>query len=176
LLKTITFSLFVNELLLTIHDQISVFFWRGRWVNGQLYHAAWYWSKFFKLILCLVIFFPFFTCNNRVFFSPVNSFYSIVTPSFFHYYLQIWPLSWMRDWRSRVFSQRSKTSPGWGCSLILLWPLLIFLPPQCLLCFQAYLPLTFWITLLDAFYQSLVCFFVPYYVSPCSLKGFVVNE
>ena len=75
------------------------------------------------------------------------------------------------------FSLReAKTSPGWGCSLILLWPLLIFLPPQCLLCFQAYLPLTFWITLLDAFYQSLVCFFVPYYVSPCSLKGFVVNE
>lgn len=28
---------------------------------------------------------------------------------------------------------------------------------------EAYLPLTFWITLLDAFYQSLVCFFVPYY-------------
>lgn len=28
---------------------------------------------------------------------------------------------------------------------------------------EAYLPHTFWITLLDAFYQSLVCFFVPYY-------------
>ncbi|KAM8801354.1 phospholipid-transporting ATPase VD [Rhynchonycteris naso] len=28
---------------------------------------------------------------------------------------------------------------------------------------EAYLPLTFWITLLDAFYQSLVCFFVPYF-------------
>ncbi|XP_073093763.1 phospholipid-transporting ATPase VD isoform X3 [Manis javanica] len=28
---------------------------------------------------------------------------------------------------------------------------------------EAYLPLAFWITLLDAFYQSLVCFFVPYY-------------
>ncbi|XP_004681541.1 PREDICTED: probable phospholipid-transporting ATPase VD [Condylura cristata] len=28
---------------------------------------------------------------------------------------------------------------------------------------QAYLPLTFWITLLDAFYQSLVCFFFPYF-------------
>ncbi|XP_039097040.1 probable phospholipid-transporting ATPase VD [Hyaena hyaena] len=28
---------------------------------------------------------------------------------------------------------------------------------------EAYLPLTFWITLMDAFYQSLVCFFVPYY-------------
>ncbi|XP_058155052.1 LOW QUALITY PROTEIN: phospholipid-transporting ATPase VD [Dasypus novemcinctus] len=28
---------------------------------------------------------------------------------------------------------------------------------------EAYLPLTFWITLLDAFYQSLICFFVPYY-------------
>ncbi|XP_063257950.1 phospholipid-transporting ATPase VD isoform X2 [Prinia subflava] len=27
----------------------------------------------------------------------------------------------------------------------------------------AYLPSTFWITLLDAFYQSLVCFFVPYF-------------
>ncbi|XP_014447395.1 probable phospholipid-transporting ATPase VD [Tupaia chinensis] len=27
----------------------------------------------------------------------------------------------------------------------------------------AYRPLTFWITLLDAFYQSLVCFFVPYF-------------
>lgn len=66
------------------------------------------------------------------------------------------------------FSLReAKTSPGWWCALILLWPLLIFLPPQYLLCFQAYLPLTFWITLLDAFYQSLVCFFVPYYVSPC---------
>lgn len=30
---------------------------------------------------------------------------------------------------------------------------------------QAYLPSTFWMTLLDAFYQSLVCFFVPYFVS-----------
>lgn len=30
---------------------------------------------------------------------------------------------------------------------------------------QAYLPSTFWLTLLDAFYQSLVCFFVPYFVS-----------
>ncbi|XP_010638496.1 probable phospholipid-transporting ATPase VD isoform X2 [Fukomys damarensis] len=28
---------------------------------------------------------------------------------------------------------------------------------------EAYLPLTFWITLLDAFYQSLICFFVPYF-------------
>ncbi|XP_005309981.2 phospholipid-transporting ATPase VD isoform X6 [Chrysemys picta bellii] len=28
---------------------------------------------------------------------------------------------------------------------------------------QAYSPPTFWITLLDAFYQSLVCFFVPYF-------------
>ncbi|XP_012864545.1 PREDICTED: probable phospholipid-transporting ATPase VD isoform X3 [Dipodomys ordii] len=28
---------------------------------------------------------------------------------------------------------------------------------------EAYLPLTFWITLMDAFYQSLVCFFVPYF-------------
>ncbi|KAB0368247.1 hypothetical protein FD755_020013 [Muntiacus reevesi] len=28
---------------------------------------------------------------------------------------------------------------------------------------EAYLPLTFWVTLLDAFYQSLACFFVPYY-------------
>uniref|UniRef100_H0XQE0 Phospholipid-transporting ATPase n=2 Tax=Otolemur garnettii TaxID=30611 RepID=H0XQE0_OTOGA len=28
---------------------------------------------------------------------------------------------------------------------------------------EAYLPLTFWITLLDAFYQSLACFFVPYF-------------
>ncbi|XP_062852428.1 phospholipid-transporting ATPase VD-like [Trichomycterus rosablanca] len=27
---------------------------------------------------------------------------------------------------------------------------------------QAYLPSTFWLTLLDAFYQSLVCFFIPY--------------
>lgn len=50
------------------------------------------------------------------------------------------------------------------------------LPPQYLFHFQAYLPLTFWITLLDAFYQSLACFFVPYYVSPCSPKGFVINE
>ena len=70
-LKTITFSLFVNELLLTIHDQISIFFWGGRWVNRQLYHAAWCWSTFFKLILLilhLVIFFPFFTCITRCFF------------------------------------------------------------------------------------------------------------
>nr|XP_039324022.1 probable phospholipid-transporting ATPase VD isoform X3 [Saimiri boliviensis boliviensis] len=29
---------------------------------------------------------------------------------------------------------------------------------------EAYLPHTFWITLLDAFYQSLVCFFVPYFI------------
>ncbi|XP_019381952.1 PREDICTED: probable phospholipid-transporting ATPase VD [Gavialis gangeticus] len=28
---------------------------------------------------------------------------------------------------------------------------------------MAYSPLTFWITLLDAFYQSMVCFFVPYF-------------
>ncbi|XP_029400877.1 probable phospholipid-transporting ATPase VD [Mus pahari] len=28
---------------------------------------------------------------------------------------------------------------------------------------EEYLPVTFWITLLDAFYQSLVCFFVPYF-------------
>ncbi|XP_069313671.1 phospholipid-transporting ATPase VD [Eulemur rufifrons] len=28
---------------------------------------------------------------------------------------------------------------------------------------EAYVPLTFWITLLDAFYQSLVCFFVPFF-------------
>ncbi|XP_053920670.1 phospholipid-transporting ATPase VD [Cuculus canorus] len=28
---------------------------------------------------------------------------------------------------------------------------------------MAYLPSTFWITLLDAFYQSLICFFVPYF-------------
>ncbi|KAK7148779.1 hypothetical protein R3I93_012961 [Phoxinus phoxinus] len=27
---------------------------------------------------------------------------------------------------------------------------------------QAYLPSTFWLTILDAFYQSLVCFFIPY--------------
>lgn len=30
---------------------------------------------------------------------------------------------------------------------------------------QVYVPSTFWITILDAFYQSLVCFFVPYFVS-----------
>ena len=71
-LKTITFSLFVNELLLTIHDQISIFFWGGRWVNRQLYHAAWCWSTFFKLILLilhLVIFFPIFYLHNKVFFG-----------------------------------------------------------------------------------------------------------
>ncbi|TRY82205.1 hypothetical protein DNTS_003391 [Danionella cerebrum] len=28
---------------------------------------------------------------------------------------------------------------------------------------QAYLPSTFWLTILDAFYQSLVCFFIPYF-------------
>uniref|UniRef100_H3A4T4 Phospholipid-transporting ATPase n=1 Tax=Latimeria chalumnae TaxID=7897 RepID=H3A4T4_LATCH len=28
---------------------------------------------------------------------------------------------------------------------------------------EAYLPSTFWLTMLDAFYQSLVCFFVPYF-------------
>ncbi|XP_030047208.1 phospholipid-transporting ATPase VD [Microcaecilia unicolor] len=28
---------------------------------------------------------------------------------------------------------------------------------------EAYLPSTFWITMMDAFYQSLVCFFVPYF-------------
>lgn len=30
---------------------------------------------------------------------------------------------------------------------------------------QVYVPSMFWITVLDAFYQSLVCFFVPYFVS-----------
>lgn len=30
---------------------------------------------------------------------------------------------------------------------------------------QVYVPSMFWITILDAFYQSLVCFFVPYFVS-----------
>ncbi|KTG36867.1 hypothetical protein cypCar_00042569 [Cyprinus carpio] len=29
--------------------------------------------------------------------------------------------------------------------------------------FQAYLPSTFWLNILDAFYQSLVCFFIPYF-------------
>ncbi|XP_041121826.1 phospholipid-transporting ATPase VD-like isoform X3 [Polyodon spathula] len=29
---------------------------------------------------------------------------------------------------------------------------------------EAYLPSTFWLTMLDAFYQSLVCFFLPYFV------------
>lgn len=33
---------------------------------------------------------------------------------------------------------------------------------------QVYVPSTFWITILDAFYQSLVCFFVPYFVSRLS--------
>lgn len=47
--------------------------------------------------------------------------------------------------------------------------LTLFLP-WCVFGFQAYLPLTFWITLLDAFYQSLVCFFVPYFVSHHSCK------
>ncbi|KAI4892075.1 hypothetical protein NFI96_022383 [Prochilodus magdalenae] len=28
---------------------------------------------------------------------------------------------------------------------------------------QAYLPSTFWLTVLDAFYQSLICFFIPYF-------------
>lgn len=33
---------------------------------------------------------------------------------------------------------------------------------------QTFVPYMFWITVLDAFYQSLVCFFVPYFVStPC---------
>ncbi|XP_069780829.1 phospholipid-transporting ATPase VD isoform X2 [Narcine bancroftii] len=31
-------------------------------------------------------------------------------------------------------------------------------------CSEAYLPSIFWISILDAFYQSLVCFFVPYFV------------
>ncbi|MGH0164208.1 UNVERIFIED_CONTAM: hypothetical protein FKN15_047083 [Acipenser sinensis] len=30
---------------------------------------------------------------------------------------------------------------------------------------EAYLPSTFWLTMLDAFYQSIVCFFLPYFVS-----------
>lgn len=30
---------------------------------------------------------------------------------------------------------------------------------------QVYVPYMFWITVLDAFYQSVVCFFVPYFVS-----------
>nr|XP_019817609.1 PREDICTED: probable phospholipid-transporting ATPase VD [Bos indicus] len=40
---------------------------------------------------------------------------------------------------------------------------------------EAYLPLTFWITLLDAFYQSLVCFFVPYYSVFISLALLVLQ-
>lgn len=110
------------------------------------------------------------------FFSPVNSSHSIITPSFFHYYLQIPPILWTREWRNRVFSPRSKNKYWLVLLLDIAWLLLILLPPQYLFHFQAHLPLTFWITLLDAFYQSLVCFFVPYYVSPCSLKGFVVNQ
>lgn len=45
-LETITFSLFITELLLTIHDHISVFFQGGVCVNGQLHHAALCWPKF----------------------------------------------------------------------------------------------------------------------------------
>lgn len=40
--------------------------------------------------------------------------------------------------------------------------------------FQAYLPSTFWLTMLDAFYQSLVCFFIPYFVSHPQV--FVFND
>uniref|UniRef100_A0A8B9K266 Phospholipid-transporting ATPase n=1 Tax=Astyanax mexicanus TaxID=7994 RepID=A0A8B9K266_ASTMX len=35
--------------------------------------------------------------------------------------------------------------------------------PHFKICLQAYLPCTFWLTMLDAFYQSLVCFFIPYF-------------
>ncbi|XP_071599717.1 phospholipid-transporting ATPase VD isoform X1 [Heliangelus exortis] len=43
--------------------------------------------------------------------------------------------------------------------------ILMQLPQLYMMCQKsmAYLPSTFWITLLDAFYQSLVCFFVPYF-------------
>lgn len=37
--------------------------------------------------------------------------------------------------------------------------------PNTPVCLQVYVPRIFWITVLDAFYQSLVCFFVPYFVS-----------
>lgn len=37
--------------------------------------------------------------------------------------------------------------------------------PNTPVCLQVYVPRMFWITVLDAFYQSLVCFFVPYFVS-----------
>lgn len=31
---------------------------------------------------------------------------------------------------------------------------------------QEYKPYMFWMNMIDAFYQSLVCFFIPYFVSP----------
>uniref|UniRef100_A0A671SMX3 Phospholipid-transporting ATPase n=1 Tax=Sinocyclocheilus anshuiensis TaxID=1608454 RepID=A0A671SMX3_9TELE len=37
---------------------------------------------------------------------------------------------------------------------------------------QAYLPSTFWMNILDAFYQSLVCFFIPYFVSHSKVLHF----
>lgn len=43
---------------------------------------------------------------------------------------------------------------------------------SCDVCFQAYLPSTFWLTILDAFYQSLVCFFIPYFVSHSEILHF----
>ena len=36
-----------------------------------------------------------------------------------------------------------------------------------MLLLQVYGSSTFWLTILDAFYQSLVCFFIPYLVRPC---------
>ena len=31
--------------------------------------------------------------------------------------------------------------------------------------FQEYKPYMFWMNMIDAFYQSLICFFIPYFVS-----------
>lgn len=39
-----------------------------------------------------------------------------------------------------------------------LWPQWIFI-------FQEYKPYMFWMNMIDAFYQSLICFFIPYFVS-----------
>lgn len=114
--------------------------------------------------------------SSSGFFSPVNLCHSIITP---HSSTAIYKSHLLCEWKNekiRVFSQRGKNKYWLILFFDSAWPILIFFPPWYLFHFQAYLPLTFWITLLDAFYQSLVCFFVPYYVSPCSLKGFAVNE
>lgn len=47
-----------------------------------------------------------------------------------------------------------------SCAFTNVWIIIFFFSPT-----QEYKPYMFWMNMIDAFYQSLVCFFIPYFVS-----------